>query len=42
MKTILIIAMLLAIENSAQARIGEAEHDIALRYSSVGIPSLEG
>jgi hypothetical protein len=42
MKTILVIAMLLAIENRAQARIGEAEHHIVLRYSSVAIPSLEG
>jgi hypothetical protein len=42
MKTNLIIALLLAIESSAQARIGEAEHHIRLRYSSVSIPSLEG
>ena len=43
MKTIFLIsAILLAIENSAQARIGEAEHHIVLRYSRVAIPSLEG
>jgi hypothetical protein len=42
MKTNWIIALLLAIETSAQARIGETEHQIALRYSRVGIPSLEG
>ena len=42
MKTNLIIALLLAIENSALARIGETEHQITLRYSRVGTPSLEG
>ena len=42
MKANLIIALLLAIENSAQARIGETEHHITLRYSRVGTPSLEG